>query len=68
MATNAHYRIYHRYGKSYWIQLDQSTPGDEWVYLGTFEFDDSRTQGILITDQANGYVIADAVKFVEADD
>ncbi|KPJ53167.1 hypothetical protein AMJ39_05640 [candidate division TA06 bacterium DG_24] len=62
MATNAHYKVRDRNGVSGWILIDQSTPGNEWVYLGTFEFDNSSSQGILITDNANGHVIADAVK------
>ncbi len=66
MATDAHYRVRDRDSMSDWILVDQSSPGDEWVLLGRFEFDGSRAQGILITDDANGYVIADAVKLVYA--
>ena len=64
MATDAHYRVRNRDGVSDWILVDQSTPDDEWIYLGRFEFDDSHPEGIMITDEANGYVIADAVKLV----
>jgi hypothetical protein len=64
MGTNVHYRVYHKDGVSGWILVDQSTPGDEWIYLGTFAFDDSSTQGVLITDKADGFVIADAVKLL----
>ncbi len=63
MATDAPYRIAHRAGLSDWIYVDQSTSGSGWVYLGTFGFDDSRTQGVMITDDADGVVIADAIKF-----
>jgi hypothetical protein len=38
--------------------------GNEWIYLGTFEFDDNSTQGIGVTDNADGFVIADAIKLV----
>jgi hypothetical protein len=64
MATDAHFKVRDRSGTSDWILVDQSTPGDEWLNLGRFEFDDSRPQGIMITDEANGFVIADAIKLV----
>jgi hypothetical protein len=64
MATNAHYKVRDRSITTDWILVDQSTPGDEWVYLGTYEFDQSRPQGVLLTDKADGFVIADAVKLV----
>jgi len=64
MGTNVHYMIYHRLGSSEWITVNQQTSGNEWVYLGEFEFDDSHRQGIIITDESDGYVIADAVKLV----
>jgi hypothetical protein len=64
MATNAHYMVRDKDETSVWILIDQSTPDDEWLYLGSFAFDDSRAQGIMITDEADGYVVADAVKLV----
>jgi len=66
MGTNIHYVVKHRIGLSGWILADQSTPGDEWIYLGTFEFSGSHTQGVMVTDTASGYVIADAIKLVYA--
>ncbi|RLI63593.1 MAG: hypothetical protein DRO67_05505, partial [Candidatus Asgardarchaeum californiense] len=59
MATNAHYIVRDRNGFSNWITVDQSTPGNEWVPLGSYEFDGGYYQGVLINDDANGYVIAD---------
>jgi outer membrane protein assembly factor BamB len=64
MATDVRYRIKYRNGITPWIIVDQSESGNEWVYLTTCEFDDSSVQGILVTDRADGYVIADAVKLV----
>jgi len=64
MATNTHYSVMDRNGFSDWITVDQSAPGNKWICLGTFEFDNSSSQGILITDNANGYVVADAIKLV----
>ncbi len=62
MATDAHYKVHHSTGESDWIIVDQSTPGDEWIYLGTFDFDRYSTQGVQMTDEANGVVIADAIR------
>ena len=62
MATDVPYKVYHRDGESDWIRIDQSTPGNEWIYLGTFSFDGGSSQGVMITDDANGAVIADAIK------
>ncbi len=64
MATDAHYKVHHSAGESDWIIVDQSTPGNEWIYLGSFEFDTGAVQSIELTDQANGVVIADVVKLV----
>jgi predicted glutamine amidotransferase len=64
MATNARYKVIHRDGISEWILVDQSQPGHEWIYLGTYVFDDSHVQGVLLTDNADGFVIADAIKLV----
>jgi|GEM_PF-1715361 len=66
MATNARYKVYHKNGNSDWIFVNQSTPGKEWILLGTFEFDNSNPQGVLLTDLADGFVIADAIKLVPA--
>lgn len=62
MATDAHYKVRHRTGFSDWILVDLSVPGNEWVHLGQFEFDQRSAQGVLITDEANGYVTADAIR------
>jgi hypothetical protein len=64
MATDAGHRVFHKNGKSDWIRVDQSTPGNSWIYLGTFEFDNSHLQGVLVNNRANGFVIADAVKLI----
>ena len=64
MATNAPYLVCHQNGVSGWIPVDQSAPGSEWVYLGTFEFSNAFAQGVLMNNNADGYVIADAVKFL----
>jgi len=64
MATNALHKVYHRTGTSYWIPVDLSTPGNEWISLGVYDFDSSATQGVLVSNIGNGVVTADAVKLV----
>ena len=64
MATDTPYQIYHATGESSVITLDQSQAGNEWLYLGNFEFDNSHLQGVKITNDANGVVLIDAVKLV----
>jgi hypothetical protein len=64
MSTETPYKVFHRDGVSDWILVDQSLAGNDWIYLGTFEFDNSSTQGILVTDSEGGAVIADAIKLV----
>jgi len=44
------------------IYVDQSSPGDEWVHLGQFDFDNNTVQGVVLSNDANGVVIADAVR------
>lgn len=65
MSSNTPYRVKDKNGMSDWIYVDQSTAGNEWISLGTFEFDNSTIQGVLITDAADGYVIADAIKLAK---
>ncbi len=64
MSTAAPYRLYHKSGQSDWIHVDLSDAGTEWVYLGNFCFDTNGGQGVLLTSSLDGYVLADAVKFV----
>jgi RHS repeat-associated protein len=44
--------------------VDQQQAGGAWNLLGTFGFGAGAAQ-VTLTDQANGYVIADAVRFVQ---
>ncbi|MEV4136176.1 FAD-dependent oxidoreductase [Dactylosporangium sp. NPDC049742] len=47
--------------------VDQRTSGGQWVPLGTFQFTAGSAGSVLIrTEQTNGYVIADAARFVRA--
>ncbi len=64
VASNAKYSVVYSQGSSNWIEVNQSSPGNEWILIGNFSFDNSSRQGVILSDNADGYVIADAVKLV----
>jgi alpha-L-rhamnosidase len=61
-ATNAPYTIHHLRGQTT-VRVDQEQDGGTWVLLGTFEFAAGSTGRVVLSNDANEYVIADAVKF-----
>lgn len=72
-ATNANYTIYYS-GGSYSFTVNQenyannTTGGSSgewsgWYYAGTFNFSSGMNGKVVLNDNANEYVIADAVKF-----
>ncbi len=67
MSPNAPYWILSGEGLTGPVLVDQSTPGDEWIPLGRYEFDAERIQGVALTASPDGAVIADAVKLIAAD-
>ncbi|MCH7590452.1 hypothetical protein IIB34_05380, partial [PVC group bacterium] len=58
-ATNAKYTVNHAEGSTV-VQVDQSSLGGQWVSLGVFNFTGG-VVGIVLSDDADGLVIADAV-------
>ncbi|MEV2273045.1 DNRLRE domain-containing protein, partial [Nonomuraea africana] len=62
-ATNAKYTIKHDGGEQVAI-VDQTKNTGDWVELGSFAFTAGNTHAITLTDEANGSVVADAVKLV----
>lgn len=62
-ATDAPFTIYTNGGGSTTIDVNQQLNGSQWVSLGVFELDPA-TAKVELTDDANGFVIADAVRFV----
>jgi len=60
-AGNASYAITHA-GGSATVTVNQQQNGGQWNLLGTYHFAADGTARIVLTDQADGYVIADAVK------
>ncbi len=62
-ATNATYTVSHAGGTTP-VTLDQQQNGGVWNSLGTFTLGPGTAHKVTLTDQANGYVVADAVRFV----
>ena len=60
-APDATYTIYHDGGTTP-VSVDQRSNGGTWVFLGTFSFDGVGDKAELVQN-ANGYVIADAIKW-----
>lgn len=63
-ASNAKYTVYHADGSNV-VSVNQQTNGGVWYKLGTYRFSPIAYQ-IVLTDDANGIVIADAIRLVSA--
>ena len=64
-TSKAQYTVVHK-GQKTTFSVNQKMGGGTWVYLGTFAFDDDRTQNyVSVASTANGkeVVTSDAVKF-----
>jgi hypothetical protein len=61
-ATDAPYTIYFD-GGSVTFDVDQENNGNQWNLLGTFPFAAGQSGYVVLSDDANEYVIADAIKF-----
>ena len=62
-ATNAQYTV-HYAGGTTMVMMDQTQNGDQWNLLGTFTLDPALNPQVVLSDQANGTVVADAVMVV----
>lgn len=63
-ASNAPVDIVYA-GGTQTVSVNEQTNGGAWVLLGTFAFDAGTTGSVLVRNTgANGFVVADAVKFV----
>jgi RHS repeat-associated protein len=62
-ATNATYTVTNAQGSTP-VPVNQQANGGTWNLLGTFSLAPGTTDTITLTDQANGYVIADAIRLV----
>ena len=65
-ATNAPYTIYYN-GGSETIRVNQQIDGGQWNLLGTFSFAAGTSGSVVLSDDADGYVIADAIRVVDSD-
>jgi hypothetical protein len=61
-ATDAKYTIYYD-GGSETVQVNQEINGSQWNYLGTFPFAAGTSGYVVLSDNADQYVIADAIKW-----
>ncbi len=61
-ATNAKYAVNHASGTDV-VTVNQEQGGGSWNLLGTYTFD-AGASTVSLSDEANGYVIADAVMLV----
>jgi len=62
-ASNATYTVTNTQGSTP-VTVNQQTNGGTWNLLGTYALAPGTTDSITLTDQANGYVIADAIRLV----
>jgi hypothetical protein len=62
-ATDALYYIASATG-TVEVRQNQQTNGGTWQLLGSFEFQPGESQGVTLSDRAQGVVIADAVRWV----
>jgi len=62
-ATNATYQVISNSGTSS-VSVNQKSNGGGWQSLGSFDFQSDKGQGVLLTDKADGVVVADAIRFV----
>jgi hypothetical protein len=64
-ATNAKYTINHSGGSDV-VQVSQKANGGKWNLLGTYEFVAGTSGSVVLSDDANGEVVADAVRIVRS--
>lgn len=62
-ASDATYTVTHA-GGSTAVPVNQQANGGAWNLLGTFSLSPGTAHKVTLTDQANGYVIADAIRLV----
>ena len=62
-ATNAKYRIEHKNGYAV-VTVNQQSNGWGWKLLGQYDFPAGSSKSVYLTDESNGVVVADAIKFV----
>lgn len=66
-ATAAPYTVFYKGGQSKTIPVNQKSGGGEWVLLGTFAYQRGETGRVVLSNNADGFVIADAVKVLSVE-
>lgn len=61
-ATNSPFTVYYDGGRKTHL-IDQTKPSNGWLVLGLYPFKAGRSGCVELTNDANGNVVADAVKF-----
>jgi alpha-L-rhamnosidase len=61
-ATNSPYTIYHAKGQET-IRVNQEKNGGKWILLGEYDFTSGTSGYVVLTNDADGIVVADAVAF-----
>jgi alpha-L-rhamnosidase len=62
-ATNAPYTIHHAKGRET-VRVNQEKDGGKWTLVGEYDFSSGTDGHVVLTNDANEYVVADAVSFV----
>lgn len=62
-ATDAAYTVGYAGGSTV-VRVDQTERGSRWVSLGSFPFTAGTPAVVELSDDADGYVVADAVRFI----
>ena len=66
-ATNAPYIVHHSKGREI-VRVNQEQNGGKWNLLGEYDFASGTDGHVLLSNDANGYVVTDAVAFSPAAD
>ena len=66
-ATDARYTVTHAGGDTL-VTVNQEQNNGAWFELGTFNMAPGAGHKVSLTDQANGYVIADAIRLIGTDE
>nr|WP_246459154.1 FAD-dependent oxidoreductase [Puniceicoccus vermicola] len=67
-ASNALVTVNHAHGTDD-MRINQQVDGGQWNWLGTWNFDAGTSDALTLSNEgADGYVIADAVRFVYSED
>ena len=66
-ATNARFKIYHAKGVTI-KRVNFTVNGGRWNSLGKYKFNKGTSNYVMVSNDANGDIIADAVKFVYRED